>query len=68
MAASEQVSRIIGRLFVLGEVSLDGSLRPVAGVLLIAAAAQSMGISGLVVPIDNVQEAAVVKATSSSRF
>jgi len=44
MAASEQVSRIIGRLFVLGEVSLDGSLRPVAGVLPIAAA-QSMGIS-----------------------
>jgi len=33
MAASEQVSANYGRLFVLGEVSLDGSLRPVAGVL-----------------------------------
>jgi len=44
MAASEQVSAELLRLFVLGEVSLDGSLRPVAGVLPIAAAAQSMGI------------------------
>jgi len=45
----------------LGEVSLDGSLRPVAGVLAIAAAAKSLGISNLVVPADNVREAAVVK-------
>jgi len=46
MAASEQVSAELLRLFVLGEVSLDGSLRPVAGVYAttIAAAAQSMGI------------------------
>ncbi|MDJ0687248.1 MAG: magnesium chelatase domain-containing protein [Xenococcaceae cyanobacterium MO_188.B32] len=48
----------------LGEVSLDGSLRAVAGVLPIAAAAQSLGISGLVVPVDNAQEAAVVKELS----
>jgi magnesium chelatase family protein len=45
----------------LGEVSLDGSLRPVAGVLPIAATAKKMGITGLVVPVDNAQEAAVVE-------
>jgi len=62
MAASEQVSaELLGDYLFLGEVSLDGSLRPVAGVLPIAAAAQNMGIVGLVVPVDNAQEAAVVQ-------
>ncbi len=62
LAASEQVNpdRLTDYLF-LGEVSLDGSLRPVAGVLPIAAAAQRMGFQGLVVPADNAREAAVVQ-------
>ena len=62
LAASEQVNpdRLTDYLF-LGEVSLDGSLRPVAGVLPIAAAAQQMGFQGLVVPADNAREAAVVQ-------
>ncbi len=54
LAASEQVSpALLGDYLFLGEVSLDGSLRPVSGVLPIAAAAQKMGISGLVVPLAN---------------
>lgn len=62
LAASEQVSAdLLGDYLFLGEVSLDGSLRPVAGVLPIAATAQKMGIAGLVVPTDNAQEAAVVE-------
>ncbi|WGV23343.1 YifB family Mg chelatase-like AAA ATPase [Halotia branconii] len=62
LAASEQVSaNLLGDYLFLGEVSLDGSLRPVAGVLPIAATAQEIGIAGLIVPIDNAQEAAVVK-------
>lgn len=62
LAASEQVSaeRLEEFLF-LGEVSLDGSLRAIAGVLPIAATAQQLGISTLVVPADNAQEASVVK-------
>jgi magnesium chelatase family protein len=61
LAASEQVrGELLGDYLFLGEVSLDGSLRPVAGVLPIAASAQSMGIRGLVVPADNAQEAAAV--------
>ncbi len=69
MAASEQVSaQLLGDYLFLGEVSLDGALRPVAGVLAIAAAAQSMGICGLVVPIDNAQEAAVVQDLSVYGF
>ncbi|MBC1220227.1 YifB family Mg chelatase-like AAA ATPase [Nostoc sp. UCD121] len=62
LAASEQVSAdLLGDYLFLGEVSLDGSLRPVAGVLPIAAAAEKMGIAGLVIPADNAQEAAVVQ-------
>jgi magnesium chelatase family protein len=62
LAASEQVNAdLLGDYLFLGEVSLDGSLRAVAGVLPIAATAQKMGITGLVVPIDNAQEAAVVE-------
>lgn len=62
LAASEQVNGgVLGDNLFLGELSLDGSLRPVAGVLPIAVAAQGMGMSGIVVPVANAQEAAVVK-------
>ncbi|MCL6434313.1 MAG: YifB family Mg chelatase-like AAA ATPase [Leptolyngbyaceae cyanobacterium HOT.MB2.61] len=62
LAASEQVNvDLLEEYLFLGEVSLDGGLRPVAGVLAIAAAAKRIGISGLVVPADNAREAAVVK-------
>jgi magnesium chelatase family protein len=69
LAASEQVGAyLLGDFLFLGELSLDGSLRPVAGVLPIAAAARKMGIQGLVVPLDNAQEAAVVKDISVYGF
>jgi magnesium chelatase family protein len=52
----------------LGELSLDGSLRPVTGVLAIAAAARKLGFKKLIVPIDNAREAAVVKGISVFGF
>jgi magnesium chelatase family protein len=62
LAASEQVNvELFEQTLFLGEVSLDGALRPVAGVLAIAAAAQQLGMRKLVIPKDNVREAAVVK-------
>lgn len=62
LAASAQVNgELLGDYLFLGELSLDGSLRAVAGVLSIAAAAVKMGITGLVVPSGNAQEAAVVE-------
>jgi magnesium chelatase family protein len=48
------------KLFV-GELSLDGKLRPVYGVLSIALRAKSMGIKELFVPIENAEEAALVQ-------
>lgn len=69
LAASEQVSaQLLGDLLFLGELSLDGSLRPITGVLAIAAAAQRMGVRGMVIPDDNVREAAVVKGLAVYGF
>jgi magnesium chelatase family protein len=45
-------------LFV-GELSLDGTLRPVRGALSIAVAARKQGVRNLVVPFDNGAEAAI---------
>lgn len=61
LAASEQVDpQLLGDYLLYGEVSLDGTLRAVSGVLPIAAAAGKMGIAGLILPIGNAAEAAVV--------
>ncbi len=48
------------KLFI-GELALDGSVRPINGVLPIALFAQKQGIKELYVPADNVAEAAVVR-------
>ncbi len=44
----------------VGELGLDGSLRPVRGALSISILARAQGYDTLIVPIDNVREAAVV--------
>ncbi len=61
LAAMEQVEsdRLEESLF-LGELSLDGSLRGVKGVLPIAACARQRGLKRIVVPEANAAEAAVV--------
>ena len=45
----------------VGELSLEGRVRPVRGVLTIAIAAKRAGLQGLVLPRDNELEAAVVQ-------
>ena len=61
LAASEGVATTcLDDYLFLGEMSLDGTLRPVAGVVAIAAAARQLGLKGLVLPADNAYEAAVV--------
>ncbi|MBI5017071.1 MAG: YifB family Mg chelatase-like AAA ATPase [Deltaproteobacteria bacterium] len=47
-------------LLVLGELSLDGSVRAVRGALPIAAEARRLGASSVLVPRENVAEASVV--------
>ena len=52
--------RVEGWAFV-GELGLDGALRPVRGALSMAAACRADGLQGLVVPEENAGEAAVVE-------
>ncbi|HAM35236.1 MAG TPA: hypothetical protein DEB40_13910 [Elusimicrobia bacterium] len=47
-----------------GELALDGGLRPVRGVLAMAADAKSQGLSGIIVPRDNACEAAAAGLTA----
>ena len=48
----------------VGELALDGSVRPVKGALSMAMAASSRGVTKLLVPTANAREAAVVEAVA----
>ncbi|MCB0220318.1 MAG: YifB family Mg chelatase-like AAA ATPase [Chrysiogenetes bacterium] len=61
LAATGQVSKDrLQQFLILGELSLDGAVKPVRGVLSVAALARKMGVDGLIVPAANAREAAVV--------
>jgi magnesium chelatase family protein len=47
-------------MLIVGELSLDGRVRPVKGALPIAVSARSRGVKRLLLPEENAQEAAVV--------
>jgi magnesium chelatase family protein len=54
-------SSILSDTIIVGELALDGRVRPVNGVLSMAMSAAAGGFSRILVPLDNAQEAAVVK-------
>ena len=61
LAASGQFeSDRLERYMILGELSLDGTLRPVKGALPLAVRAREDGLQGIVLPVTNTREAAVV--------
>lgn len=62
MAAAEQINAdLLEQFVIMGELSLDGTLKPVKGTLPIAIKARQEGFRGLIVPKDNAREAAVVE-------
>ena len=61
LTAEEEVqTRLLDQYIVMGELSLDGSLHPIQGVLPIALAARKAGFKGVILPAENAREAAVV--------
>ncbi len=52
---------IVNQYVFLGELSLDGKLRKVNGVLPIALEAKSKGFKGIILPVENAAEAAIVE-------
>lgn len=62
LKASEQISaEKLDQYIIMGELTLDGNLRPIKGALPIAIQAQKEGFKGFILPVDNAREAAVVK-------
>lgn len=62
LAASESISQAdIENFLVLGELALDGTVRPVHGVLPIAVEARNRGIPAMIIPRGNAKEAAMVE-------
>ncbi len=59
-SAGKVKSERLGRFMIMGELSLDGSVLPIRGILPIAIKARELGYEGLIVPEANVCEAAVV--------
>ncbi len=59
-----QNGRVLKNHILLGELSLDGRIKPVRGALPIAAACQKQGIAGMILPKENAPEAALVESIS----
>ncbi len=61
LAASGMIPQTsLSDFLVLGELSLDGRIKPVSGVLPMALTAKAAGLPGIIVPAENKQEAGVV--------
>jgi magnesium chelatase family protein len=54
-------SNMLKDFVIAGELALDGRVRPVNGVLSMAMTAKANSFKGMLVPLDNAQEAAVVQ-------
>ncbi len=61
LAGSEQMSAdLLDKYIIMGELSLDGSVKPIKGALPIAINAKEAGFDGIILPVENTLEAAVV--------
>ena len=62
MAVSNQIDvSQLDQYVIMGELSLDGALNPIRGVLPMAIQAEKEGYKGIIVPKENAREAAVVE-------
>src|SRR5512133_912975 len=61
LAATSQVDdEVLGTFVLVGELALDGTLRPVHGILPMALEARKKKMKGMIVPRENGREAALV--------
>jgi magnesium chelatase family protein len=62
LAMSDQLnSSKLQNYLIVGELSMNGDIRPIKGALSIAIAAKHASLLGIILPIDNANEAAVVE-------
>ncbi len=61
LAANEDIDNsLVHKYVIMGELSLDGNVKPIRGALPIAIKAREEGFEGLILPKENAREAAVV--------
>ena len=59
-ASGQLVSEKLDEYLIMGELALDGQLRPITGALPIAIEARKRGFKGFILPKENASEAAIV--------
>ena len=66
LAATEQINSVrLNNYCILGELSLDGSLRPVQGVLPISISLNKSDLRNLIIPLTNAKEAGIVSGINA---
>lgn len=60
LVATEQIKPVTNKTLFVGELSLDGSIRPIRGTLAVAECAKKNGVAEVFVPTQNAEEAGLV--------
>ncbi len=60
VGSKQLIAKYLPRYVIMGELSLDGTILPIKGVLPMAVQARKDGFKGLLVPAQNAKEAAIV--------
>ena len=70
LAASDQIvnSAVLTRYLMMGELSLNGALQPIKGVLAMAIYAKEAGLDGLIIPSLNAAEASLIEGLKVYAF
>lgn len=64
LSASGQIMGEVSEYLIMGELSLDGSIRPIKGALPIALKAKELGFKGFILPKENENEVSIVDGIS----
>ena len=70
LAASDQIvnSKVLTHYLMMGELSLNGALQPIKGVLAMAIYAKEAGLDGLIIPSLNAAEASLIEGLKVYAF
>ena len=70
LAASDQIvnSNVLKSYLMMGELSLNGAIQPIKGVLAMAIYAKEAGLEGLIIPTKNAAEASLIEGLKVYAF
>ncbi|MCX6734189.1 MAG: YifB family Mg chelatase-like AAA ATPase [Candidatus Peregrinibacteria bacterium] len=61
LAASQQIAPVAHNVWLLGELTLTGELRPIPGIIPLMMFAKKSGVKEIIMPLENAHDAAVIK-------